>query len=340
MLNHSLRGNNNIYNGDVATYRIFYPQGEKYYNYTAYNLNGGDKMIGDDFSYDGKQLSAYNMIMCDPESDQEFVSRAIDRSEITSVRSTPNHFSVHYEDTKTLEFLIIKDPCEYPDQKDAELTGDDISALREWLESPKKPTELVVDDGDNTNDTVHYFGLFTSVQPFVIGMICYGLKLTFICDSPYGFSDEVTTTITVNASSDVKTGTFNNKSAEKKGYLRPVITINSSSTFGSSETIKITNTSDSSRYFQINLPSGASKLVIDCDKKTILDNAGNLISLADLGVGVPSSGDYSFINADIYLFYWLRLIPGVNSLTVKGSSTNTISTVVISAKYPIKSGGF
>lgn len=297
-------------------------------------------MIGDDFLYDGQQLSTYNMIMCDPEAEQEFVARAIDRSEITAVRSTPNHFSVHYENTKILEFLIIKDPCEYPEQKDAELTGEEINELRRWLESPKKPTELVVSEDGTDKNRVHYYGLFTAIRPYIFETLCYGLYLTFTCDSAYGFSDEVTTTITVSGSSSQKTGSFNNRSSERKDYLKPVIVINSSGTFGDDETVTIGNTSDESRSFTITLPSGASSLLIDCDKKIILNNEGDLVPLSELGIDVPVLDDYSFINADVYLFYWLRLVPDVNTITVQGSSGNHISTVLIKGRYPIKSGGF
>lgn len=292
-------------------------------------------MIGEDFSYDNQLLSSYNMVMCDPEEEQEFVQRAIDRSEITASRSIPNHFSVHYEDTKTLNFFITKDPCEYPQQEDTELSGEEINAIRAWLESPKKPAELIVDDGDDENTTVHYFGLFASVQPFVVDSKCYGLYLTFLCNAPYGFSDEFSTSVSTNGST-----TIVNDSAEHDDYLRPVITINASGTFSGSESVTIRNVTDGNRELSINLPSGTSRLVIDCDKRVILNSSGNLVSFSDLGVTVPTTNDYSFINADVYLFYWPRLLPGENTINVSTSSGSSISSITVSGRYAIKSGGF
>ena len=296
-------------------------------------------MICEDLFYDGKWLSSYEMKMYDPDSDPEFATREIERSEFTSVRNRPNHFSTHYSDSLKLEFLIIRDSDLFDNQSDLELSGDDIHELRSWLESAKTPKELIlpkpVDD-----ETTHFFGIFTSVQPFALDGICYGLKLVFSCDSPYGFSDLISTDYSVNGSASAITKEIYNGSAELYEYMMPTITINSSTAFGSSESVQITNTTDDGNIMEIDMPSGKTKLIIDCSKKIITDGSGNLVPLADLGVSTPSSSNYSFISADRYMFYWLRLAPEFNQVSVKGSSGNTIKNVDISYRYALKSGGF
>lgn len=128
------------------------------------------------------------MMMCAPEDEQEFVTRTIDRGEITPNRSKPNHYSVSYDDTLLLHFFIMKkDGCHK--QEDFRMSGDELHYVRLWLESPKKPTELVVPENED-EITTYYYGVFTSVQPYIIDGDCYGLRLEFTCDSPYGYSEE------------------------------------------------------------------------------------------------------------------------------------------------------
>lgn len=295
-------------------------------------------MIGEDFCYDGQWLSSYTMKMYDPDNEQAFVDREIDRSEFTSIRSTPNHFSTHYAESLILEFFIIRDVEKY-DYHELALSGDDIHELRSWLESAKTPKELIVPEQYDDKNT-HYFGIFTSVQPFIVGCTCYGLKLIFTCNSPYGFSDIITSSFAINGSSNAVANRIYNGSAEKTEYMMPTIIINSSSIFGSSESVAITNETDGGKIMNISLPRGLTKLIIDCSKKIITDGSGNLIPLSNIGVGLPNTDYYSFISADHYMFYWLRLLPDFNNISISASSGNTITTIDISGRYIMKSGGF
>lgn len=295
-------------------------------------------MIGEDFMYGNSWLSDFDMMMVTPDDAQQFVSRTFDRGEITAVRPKPNHFATVYNDTLSLNFFIMKsDGCDV--QERYKLTGDEIHYLRAWLESPKKPTELVVNiEDDDLN--VHYFGVFTSVQPFIFEDACYGLYLTFTCNAPYGYSDDFVMRYPINASVIAISGKYMNMSAEHEEYLRPVVTISSLSTFGSNETLSIKNISDNNNEMTLTLPSGLSKLVVDCEKKIITDGSGNLVPLSSVGVTIPQNSVYNFISTDMFVFYWLSFVADENRLTFTPSITNTISTIEISSRYIIKSGGF
>ena len=329
-------------------------------------------MLGNDFTYNGHSLSDYNMKMYDPENSQQFASRVIDKAEITSIRPIPNHYSTHYADVLTLNFFITKDNDEYPTQKDMRMSSDDINTLRSWLESPKKPLSLFVEaydedivsndnDDDDESTDIYYFGIFSDVQPFIVNQECYGLYLTFTCDSPYGFSDIIDTEyvlgnvkvleengsdlITEN-DSDIyvedgyKSAVYVNNSAEQNDYLKPIITIKSSNRFVSGETIRIKNATDGNKEMYLVLPSGKTSIIIDCKKKIITDGSGNIISLSDVGLTLPISSDYNFISSELYTFYWLRLLYGNNSLTFECPGGSTVSKITISARHIIKSGGF
>lgn len=296
-------------------------------------------MISEDFMFDKTWLSEWSMKMYDPENEQAFVTRNIEKSAVTSQRAKSNHFSTTYSDALALDFFVLKDEDDCKTQEDFKLTGDEIHYLRGWLESPKKPTELVVPLNED-DMTVHYFGVFTSVQPFIHCGDCYGLYLTFTCNSPYGYSDKQTVNYAVTSGSATIKGRYINLSAEHQEYLKPEIIISSSSTFGADETIEICNESDDNNTMSIVLPEGKSKVVIDCENKIITDQNGNLIPMSNLGIIPPSTNNYNFISADNCLFYWLSLVPNDNSLAFTPSDGNTISNIQISSRYILKAGGF
>ncbi len=296
-------------------------------------------MVGNDFYYDGHWLSEYDMKVYDPDDTQQFVSREIDKADITSLRPVPNHYSARYSDVLTLSFLIIKDDDnETLTQAESKMDGEEVNYLRAWLESAKTPTELKCPNEDDVVST-NYFGVFTNIQPFLIGNECFGLYLTFTCNAPYGFSDVYSKTFSMQGDVPVN-NSFANYSSEYNEYLKPIITINSSDVFGENETLRIQNDSDEGKYMYIVMPSGASSITIDCQKKNITDNNGELLSLGDIGLSLPISSDYNFISTEMYSFYWLRLLPNTNKLTFVCSENSTIRTVTISARYILKSGGF
>lgn len=289
-------------------------------------------MLGQDFIYDDKCLSEFEMIMCDPNDDQAFVSRNIDKSDITSNRPSPFHFGVTYADTLKLYFFVVKDDEIVDDKK---LSEEEIHYLRSWLESPKKPTELVVIT-DSNDETIHYYGLFTDVQPFVVAGTCYGLYLTFDCNSPYGYSDDVVMNYQLGLGGHTY-GNYYNMSAEYEEYLLPKITITSSSTFGEDESLHIRNQSDNEKIMSIFLPQGKSGIVIDCKSKMITDTDGNLLSLSVLG---SSDINRPTTVLNLNTLHWLSLVPGKNKLIFTPSVGHTIENVEIRAKFIIKSGGF
>ena len=294
-------------------------------------------MIGNDFYFGEHWLSEFDMKVYDPDNQQEFVGRDIDRADITSLRPVPNHYSTKYSDVLKLDFLIVKDPDIY-ESNELKMDGDDISYVRAWLESPKKPTHLIC-PLESDDSATNYYGIFTDVKPYTVGNECYGLYLTFTCNSPYGFSDMHERTYIVGSGVST-TGTFMNVSAEYNEYLKPIVTIISGSTFGSNDGITIQNQSDDNKEMTLVLPEGLSSVVIDCQKKIITDGEGNILTMADIGLTLPISDGYNFVSSEMYLFYWLRLVPNFNKLVFTTPEYSTVIKVKIDAQYIVKSGGF
>ena len=294
-------------------------------------------MIGIDFAYNDHKLSDFDMKMFDPEDNDQFVGREIIRSDISSVRATPNHFSAKYTDTLVLNFLIIRDDMLCFDQGDFKLSDSDIHTLRSWLEYPKLPQDLHA-TLDDESLSVHYYGIFTDIQPFIVAGTCYGLYLTFTCNAPYGFSDEISTTIQIESSdTDIEESVVNIE-REFQEYLNPTIRIQSNDTFNGSEIISIKNRL-SDETMTLTMPAGLETVVVDCQHKIITDENGQLISMNDIGIALPIIDQYNFISAEPYLFPWIRLYNGNNIMEISLSDTSTFDSIEFSTRYIIKSGG-
>lgn len=295
-------------------------------------MKGGLPMNGDNFIFDGQQLTDYECVLYAPSDSQQFIGKNIEKS---SDRAVSKFFKVQYSDTLKLSFLIGKDHCKHPKDEDFKLSGDDVHYLRSWLESPTM-SELKVMQDDDDNLCTHYYGVFSDIQPYEIAGECYGLYLTFTCNAPYGFTDEYKYVCYPNSETTLM---VSNLSAEKHSYYKPVITITSSSTFDS-ESLSIENANDNGNTMIISMPNGKSAITIDCEKEMVFDSDGNILPLSVIGVTSPIDDNYSFLSADAFMFYWLRLAPNVNKLTILPSTATTIFKVEITARYPVKSGGY
>lgn len=305
-------------------------------------------MISIDFMFNGKWLSEFDMIMCLPEEAQQFATRNIERSEISMLRPTPNHFGATYSDTLELNFFITKHDIICKPQSEARLTGVEINRLMAWLESPKKPKELYLRAPENDMD-VYYYGIFSSIQPYVLDDICYGLTLVFTCDSPYGFSSEKIRNININYAGTISTKILN-ESANLEDYIYPIIKIYSQSTFPQNTTLTIINESDNNHGIKLTLPYNNEGLIVNSKKKLfyrVLDGSEYIVGLSSIGIDINDSSmtnsstapstDYS--NTNTHFIYFPRLIPGYNTLRFILSSSN-ISNIEICYRNIIKSGGF
>lgn len=294
-------------------------------------------MLGEDFCYDGIWLSSFGMKLFDPDTDQQFVGRDIDRAEITSARNEPNHYTTKYSDTLELSFLIIKYDETYT-QADMELRGDDIHQLRRWLESPKLPTELFV-QGREGDDDVYYYGVFTSVQPFLVTSTCYGLKLTFKCNSQYGYSAPLKKRVFPTSSDCTVDVKLHSDESDRYAYIYPVIMILANGEFSGNETISIQNVTDGNTM-ELSLPGGASSIQIDCRKKCICDENRKAIPLSSVGMNTQNTSNADFISTNYGHFYFLRLLSGRNNISVTFENCSTVSEVDFVLRWSVKTGGF
>lgn len=159
-----------------------------------------------DFTYLGRKLSELNghYVSVDFEQNPDIAfafSRDTDYGDTNRYRIEPNTAASSLNDHLTFELHIVKDPDTLISQDDAILTDTDIRELTRWLTSTSSSQYLCFEyEEDAANTTPYYYGQFSDIRPFSInGDVC-GLKLIFECSTPYGYTGELTDTLTLNGS--------------------------------------------------------------------------------------------------------------------------------------------
>lgn len=311
-------------------------------------------MLRTDFKYNGHWLSDFQMKMFDTDNEPQWVTRTIERSEQTPAREIPMHFTTRYDDVLKHEFLIIRDPDLYASPYDLRLTDKDIHQLRSWLEYPKKPMELVTTEDDEQID-VCYFGVFTSVQPFSVGKECFGLRLYFTCNAPYGFSPAMAKRYELAAaaanSSTSLSGDYLNNAAQYADMTPAIIRIYPlakgttfpAATATHNNVVNIHN-SATNEEMMVTLPEGFHKLELSCEHKTavgimVSGNTETRTALTLKYAGLTGAPGFFGDLTQVFSATFLRLVPGDNMLTFNNRSSIDL-VVEIETRYIIKGGGF
>ena len=213
--------------------------------------------------------------------------------------------------TPILKNGIITFPLEYiPDVKlgviqmnDTDyLSSSNIRIINGWLTSPQTPKLFKILGGDYFYEDIEFFATFTEITTDHV-VFPYEMNFTVTCDSPYGYTPEITHNIT-SSSTLPKTYIINNTSDCHEDYIYPLIKISPKS----HGTITIQNVTDNNGTMKINALKD-DDFYIDCQHLKIYDITNSIISFEDLGV------------KDIDNIYWLRLAYGENELRFTGDAT-------------------
>lgn len=152
-----------------------------------------------------------------------------------------------------------------------------------------------------------YYGNFISIERFEPSCDTYGLKLVFENIAPYAFAKEESFTCESDSLANLQ---INNASDEVCEDYYPVVTIRSNT----NQTIKLTNHSDNERTTRISMVRDQVLTFYNQDKY-IEDNT-KVFKMTDWNLN------------------WFRLIPGVNSISVTGDCS-----VTVSCTFPRLAGG-
>lgn len=273
--------------------------------------------FGNKFNYYGKSSDDFHLCICGIEEERDAplaLDRELEKGDTNRYRKQANHFGTKYSDVLAFTIHIIKDPEYYTLFEDQSFTRSELRTVTSWLTGPQFPSLFhMYDYNDTLEEPIDYFGLFTNIESYCYGGL-YGLKLTFTCDSPYGYSEEKVITALCQETTTVK---VENRSDELEDYLYPVIEIIP----GSAGRVTITNKTDGGRSITLSLNQNLA-VTMDCQKLMIHDHVG-LIDFADLGFG------------DEDTVYWPRLAHGSNEIEVLGDCTITFRF-----REPRKSGAY
>ena len=160
-----------------------------------------------DFTFTGKKLSSlsakYTAVDFNESSDKLLaMERNMEMGETNPYRIEANYFGDAWADVLPIELHIVKNPCEYNyNQKDMVISKSEIREITRWLTSPHFPEWIEFEyEEDDTNDVTHYCGWFNNIETWVVGGEVYGFTLTFTNDSPFAYSEPLTTNIELNGS--------------------------------------------------------------------------------------------------------------------------------------------
>lgn len=194
-----------------------------------------------DFIYDDIKLSdiGYGVVLFDDNHKGE-----IDTDSQLSFNHAPMmrgkfqpFITATYEDPLEMEFYIAKSLCVDGQVQTGSnwynISVADMAYLKRWLVRPT-PHKLTIPNDEYTG--IYWNGSF-KLEEYIIGDGRLGAKLTFECDAPFGFYDDVTISGTLQANDAF---TFNCTSDEI-GWVYPDMTI----TVKEDGDLEIANTSDS-----------------------------------------------------------------------------------------------
>lgn len=190
-------------------------------------------MSVDNFIYDGVELRQKGFVVTrfDNGEDGEIdTDSQLSFNHISMFRGKYQPFiTSQYEDVLVMEWWIMVDPCEVVED---EITGEEtlklkndnwditISQMRDlkkWLSRPT-PHKLTIPDTQYEN--MYWMGSFT-VEEYVYGDKRIGAHLTFECDAPFGYFENVVIEGTLDAN---ESKTFDCESDEI-GYTYPNVDI-------------------------------------------------------------------------------------------------------------------
>ena len=159
--------------------------------------------VATNFLYDNEKLSDYGMILCrfDGSATEAIsIGNNLTFNTVKTSISDRNYLSsATYEEPLSTTFQICKLDCNNPE--DRYISSEELTSLLRWLARRDGFHKFKLYQ-KGFEDTF-FRGSFNNIQQLKIGGEIYGLELTFVTDSPYGYEDisfDFTTTASVGYS--------------------------------------------------------------------------------------------------------------------------------------------
>lgn len=262
--------------------------------------------FGRSFVYDGIPSETHNLFISSPDGGDVKTSGGSDTEVISEkIRRRSRLFTYGFDQSPTLKFEIMVNA---PSKNG--LTAVDIEVAKRWLLGRQGYKKLQIMQPDMQD--VYFNCIFTNSQEHKVGNIIRGLTFDVICDAPWGFAfDKILTYDYIVAFID--TTIFINNLSDDNYYLYPQLDVTMNSTGGD---ITITNANDNGRIFEFTSMSPDEVISINNDLQ-IMESSTGLFRLSNFNKN------------------WLRLVRGINELSVVGN----VSQLLFTLQYARKIGG-
>lgn len=307
------------------------------------------------FEYNGIMSDTKGVIVTLVENNDTIITRSPVTGEKNIYRPKENHFGMIYDDNITFTMRLIKNPCQsretrpkfvngtviYPKLpelingtlifklnepyiKDGSLISSDytdyftsreVREITSWLTSPNQPKVFKFINADYFREQIEYLAVITEVSA-EHGDKPSELIYTVKCDSPYGYTPEITQNITSVSTLNTPLNIYSDTDS-LEDYIYPIIKVHPTS----HGTLTINNITDDG-ILNIKMLKDAD-FFIDCRNLKIYDVVGEILSFDDLGIN------------DIDNIYFPRLCAGDNLIEFTGNAE-----IEISYREPRKVGAF
>lgn len=195
-------------------------------------------LVCKDFEFDEQTLKQQELSSVNFDDDTSLPSSIVREMESTTMnkyRPEVTGFGTSYTEVLSFEIHITKDYERNTSQDELEFSTEEYERTISWLSSPQEHRWLKITT--QQGEIVKVKGYFSSVTPYENWGICYGLRCTFTCNSPFSYVEKQDQQVITRS----KNFMLQNTSSDKYGYVYPVINIYPKAT----EQIYIHNLSDS-----------------------------------------------------------------------------------------------
>ena len=232
--------------------------------------------------------------------------------EITASRPIINEYGVQKEHLQFTYGLIKSD--------DTDFNTEEQVAIEAWLTSPRFSSELKITDCEE--NTYSYFGKFLTTE-WTVGVNGFSLcTFTFQVNGSYAYKYEKYNFSNVDQSGNSSSTTFviNCKTDEYEEYVYPEFKV-TGKIRTSTSSFKLTNITDNNKFMQVTTSRSLVTFVIDCQRCMVREYMQGINNQYDLDIVKYKDLGWG----DVGDIYWLRLLPGNNTLVLEGDVALEIS---------------
>ena len=172
-----------------------------------------------DFVFNNEKLSDHGFMICTFGNESSWDGANIEfTTNQPSNSDSYNYYTYAYDAPLTCKFQICKNVCENNNQDEMYVTQDDYSDIMRWLQRTDGYYWFNFEQ-DGWEDV--YYRVQVNVQPIQINGRTAGFDITLNMDAPYGYSQKLNKTFTLNSGDKFDFKVY----SDNVGVIYPKITI-------------------------------------------------------------------------------------------------------------------